>query len=722
MEGLQHEINNLKHEITELNLNFKTQLDTLNSQIFELKAKLLESEEERNELRVLHNKVQLEFHNYKKVVEKVINDEQFNALAGKKVYKWSEEIIQKSIIAKQIGGDQMLNFSRKYLIPLCAPSTLSQITQNLVINTGILHFNLEVLSKLIEDFEPHERIGDIKIDEKSIIEGLSYDASSNQFVGYSTLPKSGALAKNVLVVLLTLMKIRIKIVVGFHFTKGSTDGNALKDFLFSLICVVENKCGIKINMIGCDMGPVNVSFLKTAGLSTCRGSRQNYVLHPNDQNRKLKINFDIVHHVKNLANGLRNSNVLIPKELVQKFNLSSSIARLNDIKKLFNEQKKMIYKPAPLLKHEILHPDHFERMQENTAYNLIGDDVVSALNFLSASSSSNVEDIFNSNFKINATSWFLSFLNKFSSIMLRQRWTKDNFEEYRDWLLHEAIPIFEMITFETSHLRCISGLVITVLSTIQFVEELFNEGLDEIDPEWMSNNSIENFFSQVVRFRQKPSALHIIQSIKSLSLSKFMQVPVNNSNYSWSFSNVSTCGEFLKILRSNSTKTSIGNDMNSVELEFEIPDTISWKEIFKNKLEFNSFVFSIMKIIENFIEKISCDRCKSKLLCYTDSISDSNVLLLLKSKDKFEPSPEVQEFFMIMEFIFQMMQKNGEDIATGSFKENFVNFVVLRVDAFFEHCSGNTRKLIVIFVKYRVHIELKCRNLHKRDKHASKVN
>lgn len=95
----------------------------------------------------------------------------------------------------------------------------------------------------------------------------------------------------------------------------------------------------------------------------------------------------------------------------------------------------MVFKPAPQLKKEILHPNHFEKMYEKTAYNLISDEVTSAMNFIfspdlvqSFAESENNVDMTNS-CSINPTSWLLTFFNKYSNIMLKTKWNLVNFDE-----------------------------------------------------------------------------------------------------------------------------------------------------------------------------------------------------------------------------------------------------------------------------------------------------
>lgn len=708
------------------NISYKEPLtDILYRQIFDLTLKLKNAEEAAENYKIKYEKLKLEYDNQNICLRKFINHDQMQAILGKKVQKWSDETIQKSIVANLIGGKKLLEFSRKHLIPLCSPTTVFETTRQLMFHPGILIWNIQAFKIIVENFTEAQKHGCIKIDEKSIIPGRSRDASTGKYIGNITLPESNELACNAFAFLLTLMDIRIKLLIGFHFTGHSTDGSCIKEFLYELICIVERQCGIFIDSICMDMGPSNVSLINSMGLSLKKGSRCFSVTHPNDSSRELKVNYDPVHHIKNLSNGLRNNDVTLPSFIIQSHKLVSSIARFSEVKKLFNQQKKAIYKTAPSLKKETIEPNHFERMYECTAYNLMSNDVTAGLDFISTKFSCdtqlNERNIIPSQYEITATSWLLKFFNKYSTLMIKSKWTKDNFEENSEWLMNLAIPVLDSLKFGKTRLKCVNGAILGILSTLEMIKELLDIGYDYIDSEWLTNNAVENFFSQIVYFRQKPSALQFTHGVKALSLSKYMQDPVESKTYKWSFTNVSVCSKFLKLLKETHLESSNSEERDD-ETDIFIPSHISWEDVFCNKLEFNSFIIKVMEIIEIAMQKIDCDRCKAKLLTYLETTTDANILLLLKTGNNYEPSTEVQEYFVALEYAFKQLQTQNPDIDSKKFRKMFIDTILIQLDAEFEHCLKNLIVIIELFLNTRLKLELQSRHIHRRDKYASKIN
>lgn len=682
--------------------------------------------DELNNYKNKYEKCQKEFKEYKDIVSKYVNENQLILMNGGKVKKWDDSTIQKSIVLKHLGGNKLINFLRNHVIPVVSARSLCEIANGVSFHPGILHFNLKILQLLTEDFSGSQLRADIKLDEKSIVQGRDLDQSSSQYIGQVTLPVSNDLASNAIVLLLTMCEIRIKIVIGLHFTGSSTDGILLKDFIFDTITAVETSTKIKIEALCCDMGPTNNSLVKAMGIEVKKFGRDFYVQHPVENNRKLRIVFDPVHNIKNLTNGLRKHNVKIDKKFVDLFNLKTPFACFADIENLYKKQCHMTYKPSPKLTKEVIAPNHFEVMHESTAYNLLDDSTIYALDFIFTPGLAN--DVFSSHdndestVKINTTSWFLKFLNRLSNLMIKATWTKDNFQEYSDWLLNVAVPILETIQFGKSHLKSTNGMILAIYSAIDLIKDFLDEGMKEFKIEWMSNNSIENLFSQVVHFSQKPSASQFIQAIKSISISKFMQEPLAVKNYKWSVDNVAYCSNFLKIIR-ESKIVNKNNEQNidNIDIDFYIPDQISWTDLFKTKLEFNSFILRITNLMENFSKTIDCDNCKAKFFTYAYNTADGQVLKLMHTKSCWELSDEVISFFMSLEYIFCRL-KAILNTSHASFKSIFINIIFTEVSIDFEHCESVIKKLINFFLNFRLKLELQCRLLHKRNKFASKCN
>lgn len=692
-------------------------IDILYRQIFNLKVELEESRKTTQNYKAQYENCKKELDWLKKSVSQYVTDDQLAFMSGKKVHRWSDQCIQKAIVLKQLGGDKLINFCRKYLIPVPSCSSLYSITQNFHYSPGIVHFNLNLLKLLTDNFNGVELFADLKIDEKSITPGQSYEPSTCSFVGTTTLPISSRLATNAFAVLITLMKVRIKMLVGYHFMDNVHDTEALNQFLSGLIIKIEEMTKIKVKSLTMDMSPANISLVNSMGLSTKKFSRQFWFTHPTDKSRKLYVIFDPVHNMKNLANGLRNHKITLTDEVVKKYNLNSKTASIKDIESVFKKQKDMIYKPCVKLKKEVLNPNHWERMRESTAFHLIDEDVSIALDYIHNASTQNFIYSTDSNQKINTTSWILRFFNRYSTLLLKTLWTQNNFDENASWLLNEAVPILESLIFEKAYLRCTTGAVIGIYSTIELIRQFLDQGISAFNPEWLSNNSIENYFSQIVRFAPKPSALSFVRAAKSLSISRYMHDSLN-TNYSWSHNNVSFCSEFLKILRQRPASNS-SSDNGCIDLQ--IPETITWESLFKTKLELNAFIIAMHNLVEKFLTKISCDNCKSRFMIYSPVASEGSVLYRMKCKSPWELSMDVQCLFLSLEFIYR--QLNCILLPSDhSFNQIFINIVSAQIEVEFEHCQDTIDKLLRAFVEFRKKLQYECRLLHKRNEFASKNN
>lgn len=703
----------------------ESQESHLYDQIVLLKIQLQEALETVQKYKLLYENSQNDLSSLKQKISHFVNDDQLTAMSGIKVTKWSDSTIQKSIALKLFGGSRVLDFSRKYIVPVVAPSTLYEIIRNLPFQPGILKFNINVLKLMTDHLEEHDLHADIKIDEKSLIPGRTYDASTSSYIGEITLQQSSELATNVLAFLLTLITVRIKILVAYQFTGSSFDGDAVKKFLYQVIKDVESNSKVKVDAITMDMGPSNCSLTNSMGISTKKMSQQFYVQHPEDSKRKLRVIFDAVHHLKNLASGLRKHNVEIDKKYVEEFNLSTKFARFSEIQSLFKKQSAMIYKPCPTLKQEVITPSHFETMRESTATSLFSSDVSSALDFIKVSSS--IEEILKDNsvdkieYTITGTSWLLKFLNHYSTLLTKTIWTKENFNEHANWL-HFAISVFESLKFEKAYKKCTTGAVIGILSVLDLIKELLGQGAKEINAEYLTNNAIENYFSQIVHFSPKPSAYSFTQAAKSLSMSCYMQDPINTKNYKFSHGNISTCSNFLQLLKSNAFQNSDyrTEDVND-NIELQMPDVVSWEALFTSKLELNAFICAVTALTEKFVKSLKCDNCKSRFFLCSQDLRMDNILNRLRSSSVWELPPEIIDFFLSLEFLYRCLNQCLSP-SNPTFTREFLNNAIAQSDFVFEHCERTTHKLLSTFVTFRAKMELHGRFMHKRNIFSSRCN
>lgn len=157
-------------------------------QIAYLTIKLHEQTEKTEHFKNLYENVKNEYEELQINVSNFLKSDQLTAMSGKKVQQWSSEALQKSITLKQIGGNQALEFCRKNLVPVLAPSTLRKMVQGVAFPPGILHFNIDLLKLLLDNFEDYQLIGDINTTRK--VPARLYDQSTGCFIGNITWSQS----------------------------------------------------------------------------------------------------------------------------------------------------------------------------------------------------------------------------------------------------------------------------------------------------------------------------------------------------------------------------------------------------------------------------------------------------------------------------------------------------------------------------------------------------
>lgn len=544
-----------------------------------------------------------------------------------------------------------------------------------------------------------------------------------------TLPPSKEIASQVLVFLLVGVETRVKMNVGFHFTGKKTDGLSMKNFLFTLINYIENRAKCLIDFIVFDLGPKNTSMLKEMGLSVSRGSTEYFVMHPNDPTRRLRIIPDAIHAEKNITGGIRRHDVEIPQDVVEKYNLSSKTAKFDDVKKLFRVQQKIIFQPAKKLRKEIIAPDHFEVMREHTATELSSKDVIAALDFIfTPESVSNCLETSTTQhgYKLNPEGFLLKILNRYHAILNESKWNPENlqdFEKDAEFLMFAA-DLFRRIKFGNSYLPSTTGAIIGISSIIDLSREYLAEGMKQVKPTHFHQNAIENYFCQLADQGLKPSCLAAMQNLKALSITDF-DANEKKSSYQWHATETSNVC-FLEILEKSlkeSEHEQISEDEPTFFEVFAIPNEISPNQIFKQDLEYNSFYCWIKEEIERNLKTHGCEECKKTCLTTTRELTNAN--RLMKNRENVDilsqPSIMVEIFYLKLEYSFRNLKKLRDDFDQFSFKNAFIYLVSPQIELEFEHCLEFTQQLLLSFVNHRVHLELRHRNIHSRNKFSTRT-
>lgn len=181
--------------------------------------------------------------------------------------------------------------------------------------------------------------------------------------GFDTLKNDkNVSATHGLAALFTGTVIRHKQIVDYHLTRSKVSGEVYHELVLSLISSLYNESEIWIDAIVTDLGPENTSMLSKFGVSMSINNISCSIEHPLDPTKQLWIIPDPVHCFKNICCNFRTKKeALLPYYFVQKYNLHSDKARMDNITKLHRMQEKMIYKPARKLTNEVIKPSQYKK-------------------------------------------------------------------------------------------------------------------------------------------------------------------------------------------------------------------------------------------------------------------------------------------------------------------------------------------------------------------------
>jgi hypothetical protein len=713
-------------------------MSTLFEQIKELQNALKRQSQHIKSIEESFSKTGEEFKNLKEALKKYFSTDQIDFLMGKKP-KWQNSTVQKGLTLRyKLGQNFYDNTFRKFYAPYWPSSTTcARRIKEFKLPVGILKFNIDILGYKFLKFPVAHRVIGLIFDEKAIIPSQQRDYSINEYRGKVTLlpskkviEKEGTepLAKHALVALAVGMDEREKEIVGLQYTAGATDGNAMKNFIFELIIHIETNSTVLVDWIGFDLSPTNASFLKSCGISLSKDNLQYHIQHPARPNDKLYLQSDVGHDEKNIIAKLRLTDVGISYSLVQKFNLSSNKASFNEVKKIYNMQKKMdkIEQPAKKLKQQHMKPNHFETMKQYIASDVLSSDISSTIEFLDIKSANNG--------KKNTTAWLLQTFLKFHNIFFDKKgWTLENrgkFEEDKGFLLWMTNEFLVNLKFSNC-LKCIPGLIMSIRTLVDLADKYFAIGFKRVIPARFLNDAIENIFSLVVDIVKKPTALSIAQALRIISINQFQYNSVKGS-YDWDETAENSI-DFIGMLKlflekeddDDKDQLSSCSELNVLD---KIPNLVTSEMLFDNALKFNVFYCEMCGLFNNFLNSVDCLECKNQLIA--DDNFENSASKLFKMRQAIEKkargsnynqhqlSSELISFAMRLEFVFREICKTcpADD-------KNFEDYFYLNTDEISmsnAHCFTTSVKLISTFLKMRRNSAVQTYLPHKSIKHASK--
>lgn len=543
-----------------------------------------------------------------KNLSKYLDNDQLEYIRGKKRVNWGVKSISKALFLRK-KGKTTLDMVRTQIIPLPSLNTCNRRIKDIQFSPGILDFNLHLLEEKCKNLAPVQKNFTIGFDEIGIIPGYALDPSTKQHMGNVTLPEKENWANLSLVCVAMGFEPRVKQIVAYHFTDKTTTGDDMKEFIFLLIRRMESCCGIKVRAISFDLGTANRSLILKLGIKLNADNEIYYVDHPTREGEKVYLYADGTHASKNINQGIKNHGAKITREFRDDNNLSSLVCSFDEIKSVNTQDQKLSFPLAPKLKREVLFPTQFEKMDPKNAMNFHSAEVITSLDF------KHKEKL---NGKRLTTSFVLEQLNLLHSIITsNDGWridTQHNKEKYDTdikFLKWMTNSFFKSITIGSARLVSIYGMRMSINTLINLSRDLLDEGIEEFKPSRLLTDAVENVFSTLRSLTPLPSAVQVSQSLRIMSISQMQFNPIDGV-YSWDESDDSKFN-FVEILQRCKPE-------KEKELEFAIveyiviAENIKWKELFVNKIDYNSFVCHVGTIIGQVIKKYDCSACKEWIL------------------------------------------------------------------------------------------------------------
>lgn len=654
-----------------------------------------------------------------------------------KFANWSEETCEKAIALRYQIGETAYEHVLKLFPLLPTARTLRRRLENFQLMPGVNKLPISFLKECFANIEPIKRRGVLVFDRMSLIEEIKeYQGES---FGYDTMKNDKtSKATEGLVGLFAGTVIRFKQIIGFHLTTKSINGDHFKEFLIQLLTEIEKE-QIFCDGVVFDMGFENIAMLKKFGITLEVSNEKFFITHPIDASRKLWIFIDSVHEFKNIALNFRAHDCQIPDFYVEKYNLDSNKARSAEVKKIISIQKKMIYKGAPKLTENVIKPGQFDKMRVNTHTRYFSNDVITSLEFIFENDLEDVEkflseslDDFIENAKRNATTWFLSMINKWINTMKSPKYhnLKDETTESLKMFLRESREIFKDIKMGSNRLVCLISAKITTNSILDIMNYYESLGIAQFCFSNFTQDCLENVFSVIRAKKKLPSSIDFVYQLRAQCVSRFTKTNVKGSSYDVDSNIIEPNISFVKIIQEyqfDNEKVSTDNNLPEKlevldhEYNFNLDFDFENIQLFANDFELNVFYHVAGYLIKRVFKNISCDECLKSLVDEDPIPTSYNRLLRSKNFSgslKFV-NEETFNFLLKLEKIFQKVSKLEIEQNEVDFKKEFSTFALTSLTHETVHCYESLEVLVSSFVSFRIYLTRSKRNKHTRCKYSS---
>ena len=476
------------------------------------------------ELQAENLKLKQELEENKKVLQFLSKEQIKNASVDRKsIKKWSNKSVTDALKLRFALGKFGYDYLRSTGYPTPSYSTLNRRMQCINMDFGILSSILNAMKSKVTYMSDADRWCALMVDEMEIASNKVFDVSENRFVGGVSLGSKDVPGKHYTVVLVRGLKSQWKQVIAHEITGPTTSGEDMFDLISRCILACQ-QIGLIVKAIVSDMGSNNKALWKELDVGVTKHERKTSFLSPDTT----YVVADVPHLLKNLRTTTLSRPLILPKFVCTREGLSSRHVTTGCIKDLWISETSSETSLRSLhhLSKEHLFPTQYGKMSVAVAVQLFSTKTAAALE------KSVRLRVLNDN--VLTTAWWIRFIQQWFSIMTARHIVKGitiNNKNEKFEFLRDVIDIVQNMQLGAGWKPLQTGIIMSTLSVIELADEAFQNGFKFFLPGRLTQDALENVFSQVRRKAgMKPTALKARMGLKLICISQFI-TDLKGTNY-----------------------------------------------------------------------------------------------------------------------------------------------------------------------------------------------
>ena len=571
--------------------------------------------------------------------------------------EWSDETIKTALQMRLMVGSKGYEFLRKQLKwPLPSLRTLYRRLQDLQFLPGKTDEIVKFLpDKVIDPEDPSSNLCVLTFDEMKLEEGVSYDRGLKRCLGLVTPSlahdenEQDKLSTHVLAIVLKGLRGHWKQIISYAFTTQTTKPDLLWKYLKSVIVDVH-KVGLKVIMLSADMGGTNTAIGNLLGVYSTKVGVQVFFPHPVPGEGDIIWNGDSPHALKNFWVQLTKTDLKIPEDVKQMYDLPSRDVSVKHVAELLQHQSVGGGKLVPKLTQQHLNPSQFEKMRVGMASEFFSESLGMALIFLAEKGLINVEAKTTGWFVLQVAKWFKLMVNRniFDSL------GTDEHTESRLRFLRDFIDLVNGVTFSGIRKPAQNAFALTTTAVLELHNKyVVNGPLDYLLTSRTTTSSVENTFCQIrAGGVVNPTAARVRAMLRLISVGQFLHV----SKYSsYEADNDEHAVDFLKSASKRRKSTTQDEELRDAwESAANEVSTVDFSDVNLTFVQECGLYYMSGWVASRV--RINCEDCRKAVRsdspldiaesCWTDMISRGGLA---------HPTPVIYHVHFTVEKIFQAL-------------------------------------------------------------------